>query len=90
MNKRTVIVTKQFKREAKKHYLALLTPAWGEVFSCLLTDTALPEKYKDHALSGEWQGCRDCHIKPDLVLIYEIQDSQLILIRLGSHAEIFG
>ncbi len=90
MSKRAVIVTKRFKREAKKHYLALLTPAWGEIFSCLLNDIQLPEKYKDHALSGEWQGCRDCHIKSDLVLIYEIDGDELILIRIGSHSELFG
>ena len=51
---------------------------------------AIPDKYRDHALSGEWAGCRDCHVKPDLVLIYEKIDNDLILIRLGTHAELFG
>ena len=75
----SIKVISQFKRDAKKNYLSLLTPAWGEALSCLTNDIPLPAKYKDHALTGNHKGFRDSHIKPDLVLIYRIQ----------SHSEIF-
>lgn len=87
---RNIILSSQFKRDIKKQYLELATSAWAEVLGCLLDDTQLAVKYKDHALAGNWAGCRDCHIKPDLVLIYEKRDNDLVLIRLGSHAAVFG
>lgn len=48
-------------------------------------------KYRDHKLSGEYEGCRECHIKPDLLLIYQIREKELILvlIDIGSHSELF-
>ena len=61
-----------------------------EILYHLVHDRPLPDKYRDHVLSGEWAGCRDCHVKPDLVLIYEKIDNDLVLIRLGTHAELFG
>ena len=58
----------------------------------LAQDQALPVKYRDHALTGQWQDFRDCHIKPDLVLIYQKTDQDglliLSLVRLGSHSEL--
>jgi len=55
----------------------------------LTSDTRLPEKYRDHPLAGEWKDFRDCHIRPDLVLIYRKPDSgTLDLVRLGAHSEI--
>jgi len=57
----------------------------------LATDQTLPESYRDHALSGEWAGYRECHIKPDLLLIYrKVNTDTLRLARLGSHSELFG
>lgn len=87
---RTVYPTNQFKRDIKKRFMELVTPAWAEVLLCLCNEGTLPEKYRDHALTGDWVGCRDCHVKPDLVLIYEYQNDDLILHRLGSHSELFG
>jgi len=49
----------------------------------------LPEKYVDHRLSGDWENYRDCHVKPDLVLIYKIDSSSLKLARIGAHSELF-
>ena len=47
--------------------------------------------YRDHALSGKWAGYRECHIKPDLLLIYrKVNTDTLRLARLGSHSELFG
>lgn len=90
MSKRKLMPTNQFKREAKKHFTSLITPEWAEALHCLCNDLPLAEKYQDHALTGNWKGFRDCHIKPDLVLIYAREDDFLQLVRLGSHAEIFG
>jgi mRNA interferase YafQ len=52
----------------------------------------LDTKYKDHALIGNFAGCRECHIKPDLLLVYRISDDilELALIEIGSHSELFG
>jgi mRNA interferase YafQ len=54
-----------------------------------MNDQPLPRKCYDHAMSGEWKDHRDCHIKPDLVMIYRKPDAErLQLVRLGSHAEL--
>jgi mRNA interferase YafQ len=59
------------------------------VVQLLILDTKLPESMHDHSLTGNLKDCRDCHIKPDLVLIYrKINDNTLELIRLGSHSEL--
>lgn len=49
----------------------------------------LPKKYKDHSLKGNYKGYRDCHIKPDWVLIYKITDDEIILYDTGSHSDLF-
>ncbi|AFX90410.1 hypothetical protein HPAKL86_07219 (plasmid) [Helicobacter pylori Aklavik86] len=46
-------------------------------------------KFKDHALVGEYKGCRECPIKLDVLLVYRIQNNALTLVRLGSHSELF-
>ncbi|MBQ4402455.1 MAG: type II toxin-antitoxin system YafQ family toxin [Synergistaceae bacterium] len=83
-----------FKREGRGEYGSLLQPVTGQlwkVVAALANNLPLPPKYRDHALHGEWEGSRDCHIKPDLVLVYTLEgDGLLILERLGSHADIFG
>jgi len=50
----------------------------------------LPEKNKDHALSGNWSGFQECHILPDWLLIYRIAGDELYLARTGTHADLFG
>ena len=54
----------------------------------LACDEVLEQKYCDHALIGDQKGLRDCHIKPNLALLYRIFDNKLVLVRLGSHAEL--
>lgn len=55
----------------------------------LVTDEQLPPRYHDHPLNGDWKDFRDCHIKPDLVLIYSKPNLKtLVLARLGSHSEL--
>lgn len=55
----------------------------------LLNQEQLDPQYKDHPLKGEYVGYRDCHIKPDLVLIYKVQNDTLYLSRIGRHRDIF-
>ena len=57
----------------------------------LVSDQVLPKHNRDHALSGDWAGYRECHLKPDLLLIYGKPDAHTLrLARLGSHSELFG
>jgi mRNA interferase YafQ len=55
----------------------------------LAGETPLPARYKDHPLSGEWKHHRDCHIEPDWLLLYKIDDNDLYLVRTGTHADLF-
>ena len=63
----------------------------AEVIRLLASGETLPEKNKDHALSGEYSGCRECHILPDWLPIYEIANEELILYltRTGTHSDLF-
>ena len=61
------------------------------VLVALATDQPLDAKYRDHDLSGDWAGYRECHVKPDLLLIYRKSDADTLrLARLGSHSKLFG
>ena len=79
---------KDLKRIEKRGYNILLLT---EVIKKLANGEQLPEKNKDHNLSGEYSGCRECHITPDWLLIYEIADDELILYltRTGTHSDLF-
>ncbi|MBN8808184.1 MAG: type II toxin-antitoxin system YafQ family toxin [Sphingomonas sp.] len=78
------------KRELKGRHRTTLEADLVAVLSALLADQPLDPRYKDHALTGDWVGYRDCHIKPDLVLIYAKPDDDVLrLARLGSHSEVF-
>jgi mRNA interferase YafQ len=90
---RTIERTGQFrrdhKREAKGQHRATLDADLLPVLKTLATDQMLDARYCDHPLSGDWKDHRDCHIKPDLVLIYtKPDDDTLRLVRLGSHSEL--
>ncbi|GAW85439.1 mRNA interferase YafQ [Bathymodiolus platifrons methanotrophic gill symbiont] len=60
-----------------------------EVISTLEKGLTLDKKYKDHELSGNWAKFRECHIKPDQLLIYKINSDELQLARLGTHSDLF-
>ncbi len=86
---RTRQFKRDYKREAKGQHRATLETAFTEVLNALINNQSLAEKHRDHALTGEWKDYRDCHIKPDLVLIYrKPNDEVLQLVRLGSHGEL--
>jgi mRNA interferase YafQ len=59
------------------------------VVESLACGKPLAEKHKAHDLTGNWQAYKECHIKPDWLLIYQLIDDKLILIRTGSHSELF-
>lgn len=79
---------KDYKRIVKRGYDVRLLE---KVISLLAEQQALPEKYRDHSLSGNYSGCRECHITPDWLLIYEIKNDELLLCltRTGSHSDLF-
>ena len=91
--KYTVKFTTQFRKDYKLAIKrGLKIELLEEVVALLATGTPLPEKNKDHALSGDWAGHRDCHILPDWLLIYRIEDDVLVLTlaRTGTHSDLFG
>lgn len=91
--KYTVKATTGFKKDYKRALrrgmnLALLE----QVVALLAMGEPLPERHRDHALSGDWVDYRECHILPDWLLIYRIEDQVLVLTlaRTGSHSDLFG
>ena len=77
------------KRASKGRHREYLAENFVKVIRALAEDEPLAERFHDHALSNDWQSFRDCHIRPDLVLIYAKPDEETLeLIRLGSHAEL--
>lgn len=91
--KYTVKVTTGFKKDYKRALrrgmnLALLE----QVVALLAMGEPLPERHRDHALSGDWGDYRECHILPDWLLIYRIEGQMLVLTlaRTGSHSDLFG
>lgn len=78
---------KDFKKIAKMPIPDIIEV--GNIIAKLQRGETLPAKNADHSLTGDWLGFRDCHIKPDLVLIYRVSNDSLQLARIGSHSEIF-
>jgi mRNA interferase YafQ len=61
------------------------------ILALLVEDNPLPQAQRDHALVGNWKGHRECHVKPDLLLIYSLEDTDMLrLVRLGSHSELYN
>lgn len=92
MMKYEIVVTNQFKKDYKRakkrnQNISLLK----EIITKLARGETLPDKNKDHALSGKWIGYRECHIQPDWLLVYRIEDNVLVLTlsRTGTHSDLF-
>ena len=80
---------RDYKREAKGMHRKVLASDFAAIITTLANDQPLAEKYRDHALTGTWNDHRDCHVRPDLVLIYRKSDVAVLqLVRLGSHSEL--
>lgn len=82
------IYTRSFKKEYKKLSQDKKNKVIA-IINTLLNEENLDFKYRDHKLIGSYQGCRECHVEPDLLLIYEILDSDLILHHIDSHSQLF-
>lgn len=88
---RSSIFRRDYKRETRGQHRATLDDDLTPILSALANDSLLDAKHRDHALSGGWSGYRECHVKPDLLLIYRKLDEEILqLARLGSHSELFG
>ena len=88
---RALVRTSKFKRDYKreKRTDAQLDAVFVPVVEILLGNDPVPERLQDHALGGNRKGYRDCHVRPDLVLIYAISSETLTLVRIGSHSDVF-
>lgn len=87
-----VVLSNRFKRDlklaARRGYSFELL---DEIVEKLARKELLPEKNKDHALSGDYIGCRECHLAPDWLLVYKVLDKELVLylMRTGAHSDLF-
>ena len=85
---RTSRFKRNYKRESRSRHRNDLDERLAVIVRALASDEPLEPRHRDHALSGPWADFRDCHIRPDLVLIYEKPDEHTIrLVRMGSHGE---
>ncbi|KUO56041.1 MAG: damage-inducible protein [Alphaproteobacteria bacterium BRH_c36] len=82
----TTVFKRDLKRINKRGYkLSLLET----IIDILRADEALPPARRDHALKGDYADCRECHIQPDWLLIYQTNDEEVVLVRTGTHADLF-
>ena len=85
---RTGQFKRDYRREAKRRH-AMLDAELMPIVKALANDLPLDPRHRNHALTGDWKDHRDCHVKPDLVLIYRKLDGEVLqLVRLGSHSEL--
>lgn len=85
---RTGQFKRDYKQEAKRQH-AVLDAELMPIVKALADDLPLEPLHRDHALTGDWKDLGDCHVKPDLVLIYRKPDGEVLqLVRLGSHGEL--
>jgi mRNA interferase YafQ len=83
--------TSNFKRDTKRIFRgAYDVSELLDVISELQKGNTLAPKFQDHALTGKMKGFRECHIRPDWLLMYRFEKNKIILVRTGSHAELFG
>ena len=93
---RTIEQASAFKRDYKRvaatpHHRKDVGALLVAILDMLVKDQVLPEFNRDHSLGGNWAGYRECHMKPDLLLIYSKPDTETLrLARMGSHSELFG
>ena len=87
----TIVSTSRFQKDVK---LALRRgkelKKLEAVILLLANRSSLPANLRDHSLSGEWAHHRECHIAPDWLLIYKIQEDEIFLVRTGTHSDLFA
>ncbi len=89
----TVVYTRRFTKSLKrvKQFKGFKESKLANVIEMLANRTRLPEQFRDHALAGDVSGYRECHISPDILLIYEIKNDILVcsLTDIGNHSQLF-
>ena len=87
---KTIRRTSQFKRDVKRvQRQGKDLEKLKMVLEMLVKEGELALKYRDHVLVGQYKGTRECHIEPDWLLLYERAESEIVLIRTGSHSDLF-
>ncbi|MCJ8269753.1 MAG: type II toxin-antitoxin system YafQ family toxin [Psychrosphaera sp.] len=85
-----IITTTKFGKDSKRmHKRGADISILKGVLVTLASQQKLPTQYRDHALTGNYKDCRECHLSPDWLLIYKIFENSLILERTGSHSDLF-
>jgi len=86
----TSAVKRDFKRIGSSPRHRDIDEVLSPILDLLADDLPLPERNHDHALGGNWKGHRECHLKPDLLLIYKLPDERTLrLTRMGTHSDLF-
>lgn len=85
-----LLTTNRFEKDLKRATRRgkNLDKLWGTV-EMILSGSDLPDRYRPHPLSGPWAKFWECHIEPDWLLIWIIRDENLVLVRTGTHADLF-
>ena len=87
---KTIKRTSQFKKDVKRmQKRGKAFDVFRDVIAELAAAQPLDPKFRDHSLVGQYTGTRECHLEPDWLLIYESTDDEIVLIRTGSHADLF-
>ena len=87
---RTIRRTSQFKKDVKRMVKRGKTfDEFKEIIRKLASGEVLSARYRDHSLTGQYRDSRECHIEPDWLLIYQVTSSELILVRTGTHSDLF-
>jgi len=88
---KTISRTSQFKRDVKRmQRQGKDLEKLKRVLESLVKGERLAWEYRDHVLVGQYKGTRECHLEPDWLLIYELAESEIVLIRTGPHSDLFG
>jgi len=88
---RQLVRTSQFKRDYRKRIRSpKAETALVDVLGRLMTGASFEPRHRDHPLKGSFSGVRDCHVLPDLLLLYQVEGDLIILRRLGTHSDLFG
>ncbi|MEX0720733.1 MAG: type II toxin-antitoxin system YafQ family toxin [Balneolaceae bacterium] len=86
-----ILRTNRFKKDVKKmKKRGKSFDVFKQVIQKLANDEQLEQRFRDHKLKGDYVGTRECHVEPDWLLIYEDNESELVLIRTGTHSDLFG
>jgi mRNA interferase YafQ len=88
---RNLIINKRYRRDLKlMRKRGKDERKLNKIINELQAGHQLDLKHRNHPLTGDWSGCWECHVEPDWLLVYDVTENELELIRLGSHSDLFG